>query len=193
MLELDGCKFLLFLGRIHPHKNIPLLIRAWAKTMLNSEWKLAIVGPSDGHYRREMEKLATELCGSGKCVFLDFAAGARKHWLLSNARWFALPSQHENFGIALFEALAHGCPVVASDHVYSGEFLEPHGRILPLIEEQWAKFFQARLEDEGYRRLVIASDSAVAGRYSMDKAAVKWVELLRSIAKKSSHARIRVA
>lgn len=182
--ELEGHKFVLFLGRIHPCKNIPLLIGAWARAMAGRDWKLVIAGPSKENYRRQLEKLAEDLCVREQCVFLDFVAGARKEWLLRTARWFALPSQHENFGIAMFEALAHGCPVVASDAVYTAEYLEPHGRILPLKEERWAEFFRARLGDEGYRRQVIAADAEMVDGYKMTRVAADWAYLLKRVFKK---------
>jgi glycosyltransferase involved in cell wall biosynthesis len=141
---------------VHPCKNIPLLIRAWASSMADKDWKLVIAGPSERGHRREVEKLAEQLRVREQCVFLDFASGARKEWLLRTARWFALPSEHENFAIAMFEAMAHGCPVVISDQVYSAECLEPLGRVLPLDGERWAEFFETHLGDEYYRRRVMA-------------------------------------
>jgi len=118
---------------------------------------------------------------------MDFVAGARKEWLLRTAHWFALPSQHENFGIAMFEAMAHGCPVVISDQVYSQECLDPHGRILPLKEERWVEFFLTRLPDEEYRRQVIASDMKSLDEYKMEKVAEKWAVFLRSMFKDPKH------
>jgi glycosyltransferase involved in cell wall biosynthesis len=181
--ELEGHKFALFLGRVHPCKNIPLLIRAWAQAMAGKDWKLVIAGPSNLDYRRQVEKLAEELRIREHCVFLDFVAGTRKEWLLRTARWFALPSQHENFGIAVFEALARGCPVVVSDQVYAAEYLEPLGRILPLEEERWVEFFETRLGNEDYRRQVIASDAKVIDEYKMERVAAKWATLLGGVFK----------
>jgi glycosyltransferase involved in cell wall biosynthesis len=155
--------------------------------MAGRDWKLVIAGPSAGGYRQRVEKLAEDLGVRQQCVFLDFVAGAEKEWLLRTARWFALPSEHENFGIAMFEAMAHGCPVVVSDQVYSTECLEPHGRVLPLKEERWVEFFQTRLCDEEYRRQVIASDTKSIDGWEMDTVAEKWAELLGSMFKGDSH------
>ena len=184
--ELEDRNFLLFLGRIHPCKNIPFLIRAWAKAKVSQDWKIVIAGPSTEDYRRKVEKLSEELGVREQCVFLDFVAGATKEWLLWNAHWFALPSEHENFGVAMLEALAHGCPVVVSDQVYSTEFLEPLGRILPLEEQQWVDFFQTRLRDEAYRRQVTASDAKTIDGYRMAKVAEEWSETLETLFKKDS-------
>jgi len=185
--ELDRHKFVLFLGRVDPCKNIPLLIRAWARAGAGRDWKLVIAGPSAGNHRRQVEALAEKLCIRDQCVFLDFVSGAKKEWLLRTAHWFAFPSQHENFGIAMFEALAHGCPVIVSDQVYSSDCLDPHGRVLPLDEEQWAEFFRMRLCDEEYRRQVIASDLKTIDGYKMDRVAQNWANLLDAVFKKGSH------
>jgi glycosyltransferase involved in cell wall biosynthesis len=179
--ELEDQKFVLFLGRIHPCKNIPFLIRAWAKANMGEDWKLVIAGPSSKNHRRAVEKAAEKLCLRERCMFLDFVVGARKGWLLRNARWFVLPSEHENFGIAMFEALAHGCPVIISDQVYSAEYLEAHGRVLPLETERWTEFFRTRLRDEPYRRQVIASDAETVSKFKMDVIAEKWAGFLRSM------------
>jgi len=185
--QLEGRDFLLFLGRVHPCKNISLLIRAWARGMAGRDWKLVIAGPSARDHRQQVEKLADELHVREQCVFLDFVSGARKEWLLRTARWFALPSEHENFGIAMFEAIAYGCPVVVSDQVYSTECLEPHGRVLPLNEERWVEFFQTRLLDEEYRKQVAASDAKAIDPYRMDKVAEKWAEFLDRMFRRESH------
>ena len=67
-----GRKVLLFLGRIHPKKGLPNLLKAWAQIQrsvvsgqvvsgLASEWTLAIAGWDQGGHESEIKKLATEL------------------------------------------------------------------------------------------------------------------------------------
>jgi len=176
---LEGRDFLLFLGRMHPCKNIPFLIRAWARAMKDTKWKLVIAGPSEANYRRKIERFAEDLQVREQCVFIDFVSGAEKEWLFRNARWFALPSEHENFGIAVFEAIVRGCPVVVSDQVYSASHLEPRGRILPLVEDDWAAFFARFLGDDGYRYDVVSSDVQVRDSCSLNTAGPRWAALLR--------------
>src|SRR5439155_17134960 len=56
-------KTLLYLGRLHPKKNISNLIRAWSKS-LNSQrgsvedWVLAIAGWDQGGYESELKRVA---------------------------------------------------------------------------------------------------------------------------------------
>lgn len=63
---LDGRKILLYLGRIHPKKGLPELIRAWASlsrempSVLN-EWVLVIAGWDQGGHEVELKRLCNEL------------------------------------------------------------------------------------------------------------------------------------
>src|SRR5437899_5075995 len=62
----EGRKVLLYLGRLHPKKNVANLVRAW-KQILNSHpstsapWVLAIAGWSQGGYKEKLKHLADNL------------------------------------------------------------------------------------------------------------------------------------
>ena len=77
----QGGKLLLYLGRLHPKKNLLNLIRAW-KEALNSHpstlnsWVLAIAGWDQGGHEKELKRLAREL---GMSVVEVGVAGARRH------------------------------------------------------------------------------------------------------------------
>jgi glycosyltransferase involved in cell wall biosynthesis len=60
-------------------------------------------------------------------VRLGTVGGRDKVHLLAGADLFALPSEHENFGIAALEALAAGTPVLLSPHVDLAKAVEPAG------------------------------------------------------------------
>ena len=51
---------------------------------------------------------------AARVVRLGLVTGNEKVLLLAGASLFALPSEHENFGIAPLEALAAGTPVLLS-------------------------------------------------------------------------------
>ena len=104
---------LLFLGRLHPIKNIDSLIEAFARAKL-SNWRLRIVGPDDGGYRGTLRRLAQNL-GIGELVsFEDTIFGEAKAKLFEEADVLALPSHSENFGVVVAESLASGTPAIAS-------------------------------------------------------------------------------
>jgi len=109
---------LLFLSRLHEKKNVPLLLRALASVASASRpIELTIAGDGDGGYRRELEQLAQELGLQARVRFLGHVDGDAKQRVLLDADCFVLPSAHENFGLAVAEALAAGLPVIVTPGV----------------------------------------------------------------------------
>lgn len=111
---------LLFLSRLHPKKQLPLLLEALAalqRRRPDGQWQLAIAGDGDPAYVESLRQLAWKLGISSRLMWHGFVAGAAKAALLSQADWFILPSAAENFGIAAAEALAAGVPVLLSPGV----------------------------------------------------------------------------
>jgi len=56
-------------------------------------------------------------------TFRGFVSGAEKQSLLASASVLALPSHHENFGVAVLESLDAGVPVVISPEVQLADFV----------------------------------------------------------------------
>lgn len=112
-------RVLLFLGRLHPKKGLPGLLRAWSlvrrKVSEVDGWRLAIAGWDQGGHRAELETLVRE-AGLGKAVlFLGPRFGAEKEALLRRADAFVLPSQSEGLPMAVLEAWAYGLPVLMTE------------------------------------------------------------------------------
>ena len=111
---------LLFLSRIHPKKQLEVLLKALA--LFQSDypqgiWQLDIAGSGDPAYVATLQKLAGQLNLSHRCRWLGHVQGDAKTSLLQQADWFLLPSAAENFGIAVVEAMAAGTPVIISPQV----------------------------------------------------------------------------
>lgn len=109
----NGYARALFLSRLHPKKNVDTLLRAWAAAHPPG-WTLRIVGPSELGYREALKKLATELGIAGQVTFVSEVSDAQKWQEYRAAQLFILPSNDENFGIVVPEALAAGRPVIAT-------------------------------------------------------------------------------
>lgn len=111
-----GAPLVLFVGRVHPGKGVELLVPALAACGV-AEARLAVVGPDSEGYLARMRLLA-ERCGvADRVVFTGLLGGAERVAALVDADVFALPSEHENFGIAVAEAMAAGKPVIVSPQV----------------------------------------------------------------------------
>jgi glycosyltransferase involved in cell wall biosynthesis len=148
----EPSRSVLFLGRLHPVKGIPLLLRAWAKIEQNHrDFCLDIVGPSEASYKLELINLARRL-GLERVRFHGPVYGDEKLARLKAASVFALPSETENFAITVIESLAAGTPVLASQNTpWSGlkqygcgdwveassdAFASALGRIMSLTDEE---------------------------------------------------------
>jgi glycosyltransferase involved in cell wall biosynthesis len=105
---------LLFLGRIHPIKGIDYLLRAWRNVQDQfPDWELHVVGPDNIGYLNKMLKLSHSL-GTERVSFPGPAYGAKKSKIYQQADLFVLPTNTENFAMAVAEALAHGVPAIVS-------------------------------------------------------------------------------
>jgi glycosyltransferase involved in cell wall biosynthesis len=98
-------------GRLNQQKNFPRLLRTFAQVRKEVESRLIILG--EGEQRLQLESLIIEL-GLKDCVQLPgFVENPYPY--LKNAGAFVLSSDYEGLPTALIEALACGCPVVATD------------------------------------------------------------------------------
>jgi glycosyltransferase involved in cell wall biosynthesis len=112
---LPSTRTLLSLGRIHPKKGLPVLLRAWSQLApAFADWQLVIAGPDERGHERELKALSVQLGVEQRCTFAGPVYGADKASLLCQSDVFVLPSYSENFGMVVAEALAAGVPVVTT-------------------------------------------------------------------------------
>jgi len=114
----------LFIGRLEPIKNIELLLDAWQLVLAAlPNARLTIAGAGNLEYARSLVERAQRLGIAESVVFPGFADSVLKRALLDSASVFVLPSHHENFGIAVIEALDAQLPVVVSRNVQLAPFV----------------------------------------------------------------------
>lgn len=116
-----------FLSRLHPVKNLEALIEAWSiVASVRQDWRLVIAGSGAPDYEQSLHRLAAEKCRPGSFEFTGFLSRDNKEQLLERARLFVLPSRHENFGMAVLEAIAAGIPVIVTPEVQLAPFVAEH-------------------------------------------------------------------
>ena len=117
-VERDRRPYVLALSRLHPKKNIEALMQGFVlATAGHHRWSLVVAGTGEAGYVESLRALAKRLSADSRVRFVGWVDGDRKRELMRNASLFALCSKHENFGVAVLEALAAGVPAVITRQV----------------------------------------------------------------------------
>jgi glycosyltransferase involved in cell wall biosynthesis len=113
--------FLLYAGRISPHKNVVRMIEAFSalKTELERsqalpDLKLIIIG-DDLSGNPDLRRTVVRSGVQNDVRFLGFVPIDVLRIFYDEAKVFVFPSLYEGFGLPPLEAMAHGTPVVTSN------------------------------------------------------------------------------
>ena len=103
-----------FLGRLYPYKKVDALIDAWISLgTAVKEAQLVIMGKGELKYE-QMLKERVRQHGLRNVEFAGFVTGREKFERLASLTALCVPSDFENFGMIVTEALSVGTPVIAS-------------------------------------------------------------------------------
>jgi glycosyltransferase involved in cell wall biosynthesis len=120
---------LLYLSRIHPKKGLHLLLSALASLAVDrSHHRLIIVGDGPREYLNTLHHFANAHRDSlPRIDWLGPIWGDTKWKYLQAADLFCLPTQSENFGLAILESCQVGTPVLTTSETPWKAFLEACG------------------------------------------------------------------
>ncbi|MGO9317696.1 MAG: glycosyltransferase [Terracidiphilus sp.] len=175
-------KIALFLGRVHPKKRPDILIEAWAKAEVPRDWRLVIAGPGESEYLAKLANLARQFRIENAVQFVGPVSGADKSYLFQRASWFLLPSEQENFGVAVLEAVSNGCALAISDQVYFADELPAGSEILPVRLEAWTCFMRERMIDNMWRDETVKRVlEHIGDKFSAERISKQWVDKISKV------------
>jgi glycosyltransferase involved in cell wall biosynthesis len=181
-----------YLGRLAPKKRAELLIQAMPAVLERVPTaRLVLAGPSEG---RALERLSAEAQRAGvfdSVTFPGLITGTAKEYLLAHSRVFCLPSENENFGLALAEAMASGLPIVTTTGVALHDLVADYkaGQVLAdATHVTLACALTALLGDDELRADAAAASRAAAKTLSWDAVAVRLEEMYLSTSKEKAGA-----
>jgi glycosyltransferase involved in cell wall biosynthesis len=159
----------LFLGRITYKKGIALLIDAFARVRREMDCRLVIAGPDDERLTPSLKSRALRAGIEEDVIFVGPMFDEDRRAALASADLWVLASQTENFGIAVIEAMAAGCPVVISPAVNLSSLISSAnaGLVVDLDPTAVANAIRAVLSEESLRRRLRDSGRAFASRFEL--------------------------
>lgn len=164
--QLSPRPYVLYVGNHRPHKDLKTLFDAWSALAPDLPVDLYVTGPDDFAGELQRRRAATrEIVVLGD-VRIDPLAR-----YYAGARALVAPALCEGFGLPMLEAMATGCPVVASDAAIP-RVLQPAASIFAAGD---SGALTARLEgllaDEGERRRLVKLGREVAQTLTWDRCA----------------------
>ncbi|TFG50745.1 MAG: glycosyltransferase [Candidatus Brocadiia bacterium] len=163
----------LFLSRINQKKGLDILARAFALVLERlPNARLAIVGSSDPPQFEDRAMSWIKESGISDFVVMPgLLVGEDKMQAFADADVFVLPSQAENFGFAVFEAMASRIPVVISDTLDYAKEVDSHqaGISVPRNPQAFANAIVRILTDKDLHRELGQNGFSLARTYSWDK------------------------
>ena len=135
----SGGAYLLAVGAHHPRKNIPFLVRSFARAFATAiEPPRLVVTNATGPVARELDRQAQR--AGIRLELLPHVEGEELAQLYRGAVAACVPSLYEGFGLPALEAMACGTPVVAAqvggvEEIAAGAAL----LVSPTSEQEWAE------------------------------------------------------
>ena len=173
-------KFILFVGTREPRKNLDRLVQAYAQLAesIQREFNLLLVGSrgwgdSDSRARQKL---------GNRIMVLDYVETYKLAQIYNLASVFVYPSFYEGFGLPLLEAMACGCPVVASR---AASLPEVGGDAACYVDPKdiqgIAEGMDRVLQDEELRRSLIQKGMERAKLFNWEKTAKETLKVFDEV------------
>ncbi|MEW5946200.1 MAG: glycosyltransferase family 1 protein [bacterium] len=173
-------RFVLYVGRLNPRKNLAALIEAYARVKAGAGGAPRLVIAGTGG---EEAKLKARARGAGvgdDVLFPGYVERSDLPALYRRAEVFVYPSLGEGFGMPVLEAMACGAPVVASDNTAFPEVVGDGGMLVnPADVEEIAGSLGMLLSSEERREEMSRRARARSLLFSWDDSAEKMLGAYR--------------
>lgn len=112
----DGCSYFVFVGSLHPRKNVTNLLKAFDLFRKNTKEKVKILIVGEKFFLTSaMEKVIQQMSFREDVIFTGRLEAEELHNVLASALALTFIPYFEGFGIPMIEAMKCGIPVIASN------------------------------------------------------------------------------
>ena len=167
--------YFLFVGTIEPRKNLRRLFGAFSKLPadIRARSQLVVAG-GKGWGGIDISALIAEYGLKRDVIQVGYVSDQQLFTLYANARFLAMPSLYEGFGLPLAEAMSCGIPVLTSNCSSLPEVAGDAGLLVdPMSEDSIMVGLMRLLIDDALRDSLAARARLNAARFSWSDAAAK--------------------
>jgi glycosyltransferase involved in cell wall biosynthesis len=177
-------KIILQVGTAAPRKNFITVLRAFSRIAReNTQARLVKVGPAG---KGDMEYIARENLSSRVLVRESAAKEHLPHYYAA-ADVFVFPSLYEGFGLPALEAMACGCPVIASDNSSIPEVVGGAGIMIdPRNDLLWKEKILSVLSDSNLSREMASQGLEQARLFTWQRTAGETLQVYHKIFENSA-------
>ncbi|MCX7942882.1 MAG: glycosyltransferase family 4 protein, partial [Dictyoglomaceae bacterium] len=179
-------KFILYVGNVKPHKNLKNTLLAFkiVKEEID-DLSLVIVGKKEGFIKEDIEVfnlLSKDNDLQERVVFTGYVEKFDIPKIYNLASILVFPSIYEGFGLPPLEAMACGCPVVASDIPVIREICEDAVYYVnPYNPMEIAKGIISVFQDRNLRERLIEKGWRRVNKFTWEESAKKHLEVILEI------------
>lgn len=178
-------RYLLHAGAADPRKNLEAFLRAFGSLPVSeiSDVSIVLVGPITNAQKKALAKIARALPRGRKQVILTgHVSDDELIAFYRNALAFVFPSLHEGFGLPLLEAMAVGCPVIASNCSAFPEVVGASEALFdPMSTESMAGLIGKVIRDSEYRERLVREQSERVSLFSWGSVADRAWSAMRNV------------
>lgn len=182
----QGHSYFIFIGSIHPRKNLSRIIKAFYrfKNNTNADSKFLIIG-SKLHKYFENKQESIDAMYKEDIIFLERQSVDSLKYLLGSALALTYVSMYEGFGIPIIEGFQAGIPVITSNVTSMPEVAGDAALLVnPSSIIEIADAMERIYLDSKLRSQLIEKGKERVKKYSWDKSAEKFWNVIESEIKK---------
>jgi len=171
-------RFLLFVGTLEPRKNLPRLLRAFARLRDDATVPPLVIVGGGGWGGEDLPRLIEQLDLQERVILSGYVSDAQLQALYAAAHCLLMPSLYEGFGLPVLEAMQHGVPVIASSTSSLPEVVGDAGLLVnPYAETEIAGAIQRLVHDTDLHQQLSARARTRSEGFSWQQAARETLAL----------------
>lgn len=187
-LGLTG-EYVAFLGTLEPRKNVPALVRAWARVAAASPDPPALVLAGGRGWDKDIDSAVAAVPEGLHVVRPGYLPLADLAPFLSGAQVVAYPSLGEGFGLPVLEAMACGAAVLTTRELSLPEVGGEAVAYCDTDEGSIARALAQLLADASARQRLALAACARAAMFTWDTAAQRHVAAYRAAVRRHASRR----